>query len=91
MFLFFTIIGFIGILILFFNGVSTSFSDPNIVTNLISIIITTTLCVKLMVMDNKIKDHETEIENLKNHLDIKHEDPVMNSYIQDLDNKKTGD
>lgn len=91
MFFFFTIIGFIGILILFFNGVSTGFSDPNITTNLIPMIITTLLCAKLMVMDNKIKENEAEIQNLKKQLNIKHEDPVMNSYIQDLDNKKTGD
>lgn len=91
MFTFFIIIGGIGSSLMFLSWASTEFQNIDYFLFFLSMLTSTLLCYKLLNMESKVKDHETEIENLKKHLDIKHEDPVMNSYIQDLDNKKTGD
>ena len=91
MFTLLAIIGVLSSIILFFSMVSSNFQDSSLITAFISMLFSTILCFKLAKMDQQISDNQTEIENLKKHLDIKQEDPVMNSYLQDLDNKKTGD
>ena len=84
-------LSFLGAFFCFFAWHNTGYADTSCFIGFMSCFFCSIFGYFISNLKDKVKKQEERIQTLEKHLNIKQEDPVMNSYIQDLDNKKTGD
>lgn len=85
------ILSVLGAFLYFGAWSSSSFANELYMISFFAFLFCSILGYSISNLKDTVKKQEERIQTLEKQLNIKHEDPVMNSYIQDLDNKKTGD